>query len=57
MLDIIFSTRSFDVGAAYGWGLSLYTKLDTDFESRFDAELDSIKMTMEETVETFRLRN
>ncbi|MBQ0092443.1 MAG: extracellular solute-binding protein [Clostridiales bacterium] len=57
MLDIIFSTRSFDVGAAYSWGLSLYTKLDTDFESRFDAELDSIKMTMEETVETFRLRS
>ena len=56
MLDIIFSTRSFDVGAAYGWGLTLYTKMNTDFESRFDAELDAIKATMADTIEAFRLR-
>ena len=58
MLDIIFSTRSFDVGATYNWGgiLGLYTKLDSDFASRFDANLDAIKAAMEETVETFRLR-
>ena len=57
MLDIIFATRSFDVGAAYGWGLGLYTKLDNNFASRFDAELDGIKASMETTVEQFKLRD
>ena len=54
MLDLIFSTRTFDVGAAFNWGgiLGQYTKEDgSDIASRFDATLASVKAALDDTLE------
>ena len=53
MLDLIFSTRTFDVGAAYNWGsiLSQYMMEDENVASRFASMIDSAQSKLEETVE------
>ena len=55
MLDIIFEQRVFDLGTAMGkaWGecVELYTVLDTNIESRFKAQVDTITANIEDTVE------
>ena len=53
MLDLIFSTRTFDVGAAYNWGsiLSQYMLEDGNIASRFEAMIGSAQAKLEETVQ------
>ncbi len=52
MLDIIFASRTFDLGAAFNWGslLSQYTSLDVNVASRFEASLTAAETQMEETL-------
>ena len=49
MLDIIFQTRSFDIGNFFNWGgiRDQYVKLDTNFASRFEAVVGSAKEDMQ----------
>ncbi len=56
MLDIIFASRTFDIGCAYNWGsiLSQYMNLDPSIASRFESVLSSAESAMEETVEAFK---
>jgi hypothetical protein len=53
MLDIIFSSRTFDLGAAFNWGslLSQYVSLDVNVASRFETSLDSAEAKMNELLE------
>ena len=53
MLDLIFSSRSFDLGGMFSWGSirEEYMKLDTNFASRFDTILGTAKKQMETTIE------
>ncbi len=53
MLDLIFSTRSFDLGPIYNWGniMSCYTTLDINYASKFDSVMDAANEKMLETVE------
>ena len=55
MLDLIFSTRTFDVGAAYNWGGLLgqyYSEDEGTIVSRFDALLPVAEAALEETLQT-----
>lgn len=53
MLDLIFSTRSFDIGGMFNWGSirEEYMKLDTNFTSRFETILGTAQKAMETTIE------
>ena len=53
MLDLIFATRSFDLGSAFRWGniLGQYMTLDTNFASRFDAVLTTANTAMQNTID------
>jgi len=59
MLDIIFNSRCFDLGAAFNWGniISEFMKLDVNFVSRFDSTAESIKQAMENTIEAIKNNN
>ncbi|PKM62337.1 MAG: hypothetical protein CVU97_05825 [Firmicutes bacterium HGW-Firmicutes-21] len=52
MLDIIFATRTFDIGAAFNWGGTLgeYTKMDKNFVSRFDSIMSAAEAALDETL-------
>ncbi len=52
MLDIIFSTRLFDLGPIYNWGdlMSVCYTIDTNYASRFDALLEQAKAAMEQGI-------
>ena len=55
MLDLIFSSRTFDVGAAYNWGGILgqyYSEDEGTIVSRFDALLPVAEAALEETLQT-----
>ena len=58
MLDIIFETRAFDLGAFFGtsWNnaFDLYCVMDTNVESRFSAQVDMIQAKMEITLDAIR---
>ncbi len=61
MLDIIFSSRCYDIGYVYGWGAlntlpnTLYSSKSTDFSSQFaKAEKNALK-ALDKTVEQYRL--
>ncbi|MBP5231444.1 MAG: carbohydrate ABC transporter substrate-binding protein [Clostridia bacterium] len=53
MLDLIFGSRSFDIGGMFNWGgiREEYMKLDTDFVSRFDTILGNVRQQMQNTIE------
>ncbi|HAN20287.1 MAG: hypothetical protein A2Y15_03615 [Clostridiales bacterium GWF2_36_10] len=53
MLDIIFASRSFDLGAAFNWGntLSNYMVMDTNYTSRFESIMDAADLALETTLE------
>ena len=53
MLDLIFSTRAFDLGPVFSWGniLNCYTAMDTNYASRFDSTLDAATLAMEDSIE------
>ena len=52
MLDIIFASRSFDLGAAFNWGtiLTAYTSLDVNIASRFESKLGAAENAMNQTI-------
>ena len=52
MLDIIFASRTFDLGAAFDWGslLTQYTSLDVNVASRFESALSAAQTQMDETI-------
>lgn len=52
MLDLIFATRLFDHGSIYNWGgmLSIFRSLDTNYASRFDSSINSIRAALDDTV-------
>lgn len=56
MLDLIFATRSFDLGPIYNWGglMNGYVVADTNYASRFDSVLPAAQKAMEETIEQMR---
>lgn len=56
MLDIIFDSRSFDLGAAFNWGntMSAYMILDKNYVSRFSAIMDSAETKLNDTLEIIR---
>lgn len=53
MLDLIFQTRSFDLGGLFNWGgiRDQYVKLDTDFASRFERVIGSARDQMQSFIE------
>lgn len=53
VLDLIFATRSYDLGPAYKWGnlLTAYCTLDSNYVSRFESILDAAETAMNDTVE------
>lgn len=53
MLDMIFASRSFDIGASFNWGsiLAQYMGMTNDVASRFESILGSAETALEETVE------
>ncbi len=53
MLDIIFNSRCFDLGAIYGWGgvSSAITKIDKDYVSRFESIADAADIAMADSIE------
>lgn len=54
MLDLIFGTRTFDVGVAYNWGgiLGKYMEESSAVTSRFEAILSSAEMALNNTLES-----
>lgn len=60
MLDLIFSSRCYDIGYVYGWGglntlpNTLYSAKSTDFSSQFAKLEKSANKALEKTVEQFR---
>lgn len=53
MLDIIFASRTFDLGAAFNWGslLTQYVSLDANVASRFESSLTAAQTKMDEMIE------
>lgn len=53
MLDLIFSTRTFDLGSAFNWGglLDHYQQLNKNFASRFESALPAAESKLEEALE------
>ena len=53
MLDIIFASRTFDLGAAFNWGsiLTQYTAMTDNVASRFESVLTSAETKLQETLE------
>ena len=52
MLDIIFATRSFDLGPIYNWGeiMNCYYTIDTNYASRFDSLSDAATIAIEDFI-------
>lgn len=53
MLDIIFATRSFDLGPIFNWGsiMSCYYTMDTNYASRFDSYSDAARLAIEDLID------
>lgn len=54
MLDIIFDSRTFDLGCAYGWGgiMGEYMKLDTNVASRFESVLGKAESELQQMLDS-----
>ena len=52
MLDIIFNSRTFDIGAAFNWGGTLhqYMQMDKNFVSRFESIMPAAEAALTETL-------
>lgn len=52
MLDLIFASRTFDLGCYYNWGnvRDLYTDIDKNVASRFEAKLSQAELEMQEFI-------
>ncbi|MDL2287622.1 extracellular solute-binding protein [Eubacteriales bacterium OttesenSCG-928-G02] len=56
MLDLIFSTRCFDMATAFGWGgiLSDIVALDPNVTSLFQSHQDAVKTALEKTINSIK---
>ena len=54
MLDLIFDSRTFDLGAAYGWGgiLGQYMLLDKNVASRFEANIGKAESELQQMLDS-----
>ncbi len=54
MLDIIFDSRTFDLGCAFGWGgiMNQYMQLDKNVASRFESVLSKAESELESTLQS-----
>lgn len=52
MLDIIFNSRTFDLGSVYNWGyiITAYTSMDKNIASRFEAIASSAQAKLDEAI-------
>ena len=59
MLDIIFATRSFDLGTVFGWGgiVNQFMTIDTNFVSRFESVYPAAQAALEDTLEALENMN
>ena len=59
MLDIVFASRSFDLGTVFDWGgiVGHYMKIDTDFVSRFESVYPVAQAALEDTLEAIENLN
>ena len=59
MLDIIFATRSFDLGTVFNWGgiLSQFMTVDTNFVSRFESVYSQAENALEDTLKALENMN
>ncbi len=53
MLDLIFATRSFDLGPIFNWGslMTCYYTVDTNYASRFDTYSDAARIAIEDLMD------
>lgn len=53
MLDIIFASRSFDIGASFNWGgiLAQYMSMDTTVASRFESMISTAETALNDTLD------
>ena len=58
MLDIIFASRTFDVGSMYNWGGLLYDfmSLDANVVSRFEADANAARTALEQAIENAKTK-
>jgi len=58
MLDLIFDSRTFDLGSAYGWGgiLGQYMLLDKNVASRFEANLSKAETELQDMLESLNFQ-
>ncbi len=58
MLDLIFASRTFDLGCAFNWGdiLWQYMSMDQAIASRFESILGKAENALEETIEAVNKR-
>lgn len=54
MLDLIFDSRTFDLGCAYSWGgiVGQYMLLDTNVASRFESNLSKAETELQDMLES-----
>ncbi len=54
MLDIIFDSRTFDLGATYNWGgiRNQYTSMDQNIASRFESTISSAETAMQDMIDS-----
>ena len=58
MLDLIFDSRTFDLGSAYGWGgiLGQYMLLDKNVASRFETNLSKAETELQDMLESLNFQ-
>ena len=54
MLDLIFDSRTFDLGSAYGWGgiIGQYMSLDKNVASRFESVITKAETELQDMLDT-----
>ena len=54
MLDLIFDSRTFDLGCAYGWGgiMGQYMQLNTNVASRFESVITAAETALQDMLDT-----
>ncbi|MEG2118282.1 MAG: hypothetical protein RRY76_03665, partial [Clostridia bacterium] len=56
MLDLIFASRTYDLGSVFNWGgvINQFMTIDNNFASRFNAIYDKAQSELEQTLEFFQ---
>ena len=55
MLDLIFSTRNFDIGITFNWGnaLSIFTGMYSSKQNSFSSDYASKEAVIQKSIEDF----